>query len=464
MVMAKIPTKGAYKLFHDGVLAFAQMEAAGIRIDVEYLDKAIRKTKRKIHYLEKDIADSEVMRKWRRTFKSKTNMESNDQLGVILFDVMGFTCTTLTPTGKYKTDEKSLGSVDHPFVQTHLRIKKLRKILSTYLIGLRREVVDGFVHPVFNLHTVLTYRSSSNAPNFQNFPVRNKELTKLVRTAFIARPGHCLVEIDYSGLEVSIATCYHKDPAMIKDIEDPARDMHRDMAAECYRLHIDQVTKDARYCGKNMFVFPEFYGDWYISCARALWEAIGSMNLQTVDGMPLNIHLRQEGLAGLEDLNPKERPIPGTCEHHIQQVEQKFWEERYPIYAQWKKDWYQDYKDKGWFRSKTGFICQAFMKRNEAINYGVQGSAFHCLLQSLIWMQQEIQQRKMKAQIVGQIHDSIVADVPEGEVEEYLQLAQEITVNRLRKAWDWIIVKLEIEAEVSPVNSSWYDKKERKIG
>ena len=65
---------------------------------------------------------------------------------------------------------------------------------------------------------------------------------------------------------------------------------------------------------------------------------------------------------------------------------------------------------------------------------------------------------------MGQIHDSIVADVPEGEVEEYLQLAQEITVNRLRKAWDWIIVKLEIEAEVSPVNSSWYDKKERKIG
>ena len=169
------PTKEAVQLLQDGAIALAQVEANGIRIDTEYLEKTIRRTKRKIQHLENSIATSEVMEKWKKRFREKFKLGSNEQLGTVMYEIMGFECTSFTATGRYKTDEKTLGTIDHPFVQVYMRIKKLNKNLSTYLLGIQKEVVDGFIHPVFNLHLVQTYRSSSNSPNFQNIPVRNPE-------------------------------------------------------------------------------------------------------------------------------------------------------------------------------------------------------------------------------------------------------------------------------------------------
>ena len=94
------------------------------------------------------------------------------------------------------------------------------------------------MHPNFNLHLVRTYRSSSDKPNFQNVPIRDAWLSKLTRKAIRSRPGCRLVEIDYGGMEVAIVTCYHKDPAMVRYIEDPELDLHRDMAAECFKIPI----------------------------------------------------------------------------------------------------------------------------------------------------------------------------------------------------------------------------------
>ena len=112
-------------------------------------------------------------------------------------------------------------------------------------------------------------------------------------------------------------------------------------------------------------------------------------------------------------------------------------------------------------KTKTGFICQGFMKTNEIINYPVQGSAFHCLLWALIRLVLlELPKRKMKTLIVGQIHDSIVADVPDNEIQEFLSLANYVMTKMIRKAFKWLIVPLEIEAEVSPIDGSWAEKKE----
>ena len=458
--MLKLPTKGAIDLFNQGTIALAQVQHNGIRIDSEYLDKTIRKTKRKIQHLESTLEEDEVMDKWRERFRRKTSIGSNDQLGVVMYDILGFECHSFTPTGKYKTDESALAGIDHPFVKKFLRIKKLNNMLATYLIGVRREIVDGFIHPDFNLHLTQTYRSSSSAPNFQNIPIRNPEIGKLVRSAFIAREGCRIIETDYKGIEVSVAACYHKDPTMIADIVDPERDMHRDMAGECYLLPKSQVTKDVRYCGKHMFVFPQFYGDWFLSCSRTLWEAVSSNNLVRADGLPLSKHLEQAGITGLGNTEDVSKTTPGTFIHHIKEVEHEFWNVRYPKYTKWKKKWMEDYEKQGWFRTKTGFICQGFMKRNEAINYPVQGSAFHVLLYALIILQKMIKKRGMKTLIVGQIHDSIVADVPDDEVQEYLTLVNYVTSEIIPKRWKWIVVPMGIECEVAPVNGSWYQKKE----
>jgi len=453
-------TKDSFQLLHDGARALSIVESNGIRIDEEYLDNAIRRTSRKIKKLQREQRDGEVYEIWKNTFGRKTNLESNDQLATVLFEKLGHEPTATTAKGKPKTDEKALSAVDEPFVKNYLKIKKLQKALSTYLKGIKKEVVYGFLHPSFNLHTTQTFRSSSSNPNFQNFPIRNPVIGKLIRSSFIPRKGNRLVELDYGAIEVRAAACYHKDPNMLTYIKDPTKDMHRDMAMECYKLPQDQVTKPIRYCGKNMFVFPQFYGDWYLSCCKSLWEAMSTMDLKTTDGTPLQEHLRSKGIRELGDCDPDEEPDSGTFEKHIKEVEKHFWTKRFPVYTKWKRKWVDKYRRQGWMLTKSGFICQGFMRKNEIINYPVQGSAFHCLLKALIDLQDELIRRGMKSKIVGQIHDSIVADVPDEEIQQFLNLAEWIMTINLRKQWGWIIVPLEAEAEVTPVNGSWFEKAE----
>jgi len=467
-------TQEAYQLFHEGAIALAEVEHNGIRIDTEYLDNAIATQTARIERLKNRLQKSEVTEIWKNYYKGRTNLNSNDQLGYVLFEIMKYECPELTATGRFKTDEDNLSLVDHPFVKDYLKIKKLEKSLATNLIGIRREVVDGFMHPFFNLHTTVTFRSSSDSPNFQNIPVRNESVKKLVRQAIIARPGRRIVELDYSGIEVAIAACYHKDPTMMSYLKDKSKDMHRDMAMQSYMMPIEEMTnpisqednariKKIRYCGKNMFVFPQFYGDWFLKCAKNLWNAMIQLELKKRDGTPFKEHLYENGITELGEFDPRDKPKKGTFIHHLQEVEKDFWNVRFPIYNKWRKDWFYAYQEKGWMLTKTGFICQGMGERNQIINYPVQGSAFHCLLKSLITLQNRLKKLKMKSLIIGQIHDSIVSDVPDEELDDFLHLAHQITVDELKQQWKWIIAPLEIEAEVTPVDGNWYQKKEMKI-
>ncbi len=451
-------TKEAYKLFHEGTQALSQVEHNGIRVDMRYLKSIIKKTEERIVSKEKQLRNSDVYKVWKKHFGSSMNINSGDQLGVILFDVMGYDCSNTTATGKYKTDIATLEKLDIPYVKKHLYIKKLKKACNTYLKGIQKEAVDGFLHPNFDLNIAATFRGNSNNPNFQNMPIRNPEIGMLVRRAFIPRIGHTLIEKDYSGIEVRIATCYHKDPTMIRYINDPSKDMHRDMAQECFIIDsVKHVSKTSRYCGKNQFVFPQFYGDWYLDCAKALWDSCTSMNLE-VNGVPMIKHLRSKGIKGRGACKMSERPLPNTFEDHIRKVEKRFWDDRFRVYSKWKKSWFEQYSRKGYFDTLTGFRISGIMKRNEVINYPVQGPAFHCLLWSIINSLKELKRNNFSALLVGQIHDSIIGDCPNGEVQDYLHLMREVMTTKLLQTWKWINVPLEIEAELS--TKSWYDKKE----
>lgn len=460
--MKAIPyTKEAYQLLHEGAIALAKVEDAGMRIDVLYLEGAIAKTERRVKKRQARLSSSEVMKAWRSRFKDRTNFNSNAQLGVILFDVLKYECPDRTRTGKYSTSEKTLATVDDPFVQDYLAIKKLQKA-GQFLKGIRAETCQGYLHPVFSLHITKTFRSSSEDPNFQNLPVRNETMRRIVRRTIIARKGRRIIETDFSGVEVRIAACLHKDPTMIRYLLDKTTDMHRDMAMECFKLSKAEVTKAIRHEAKNKFVFPEFYGSYWLNVSADLWQA--SARLVTESGVPLRKHLRRQGLKRLGEQDVKQGPARGTFEHHIAEVESDFWNERFPVYTQWKKDHYASYQRRGWFKTKTGFICQGFMKKNEAINYPVQGPAFHCLLWALIEIVKELRKRRMKTLVIGQIHDSVVADVPDEEVEEYCEIVEDVMTRRLPKHWPWITVPLEIEIEQTPVDGSWVDKEKRVSG
>ena len=267
------------------------------------------------------------------------------------------------------------------------------------------------------------------------------------------------MEVDYGALEVRIAACYHKDPTMMDYIRT-GHDLHEDMAVECFLLPQDQVTKETRFQAKSSFVFAEFYGDYYISVAQALWEAFDRHKLTTSDGVTLKKHLRQHGIHELGDCNPDNAPRPNTFEQHIKDVEDRFWGDRFSIYAGWKRAWWDAYNDAGGFDMLTGFHVEGVYRRNQVINYPVQGAAFHCLLWSLIQLQRKLRRHRMRSVIIGQIHDSIVLDVHCDEFDDVIGWAKMITVDRLRKAWPWIIVPLEVDFEAAPPGGSWYDKKE----
>jgi len=105
-------------------------------------------------------------------------------------------------------------------------------------------------------------------------------------------------------------------------------------------------------------------------------------------------------------------------------------------------------------------VCSGVYRRNEVINLPVQGSAFHCLLWSVIRLHRWLNQQKMESLIVGQIHDSMLLDMVVDEFQTVLHQAQTIMTEEVRAYWPWIITPLEIEIEVGERN--WYEKKEIK--
>jgi DNA polymerase-1 len=449
-----------YELFQEGLIALAQVEANGIRVDVERLERTKERLAAKIRSLRLAMEEDKVWRVWRKRYGAKANLMSHSQLGYVLHTELGFEVTTETDSGRPSTDSEALAKIDHPFVKSLAKLLKYEKALGTFLKGIERELVGDRIHPSYNLHLARSFRSSSDSPNFQNYPVRDEEISKVIRSLFIAKQGHRLVENDFKGIEVVLSAAYHKDPVFIDYISTPGKDMHRDMAAQLYMLEPAEVSKEARYGAKNKFVFPQFYGDYYVSCARALWEWMGEGKLKTPDGVPLAEHLNGLGVCELGACDPEQETVAGTFEKHVQEVERDFWERRFKQYGRWRKKWYADYLERGYFDLLTGFRVSGVFDRKQVTNYPIQGSAFHCLLWTLIQVNRILQRNQMKSMVVGQIHDSLVADVKESELEKYLRIVNRVVSVGLPYHYPFLVVPPQIETAIAPAGGNWYQKEE----
>lgn len=454
----KASSKEAFKLMMEGSAVLTDVEEHGMRIDVGYLDRTINEADQKIKDLINELKKDDVYKIWRKMHGERTNLGSRHQLGNVVFNELGVECKHKTKTGKPKTDEEALEEVDHPFVKRWVNVEKLKKTRNTFLAGIRREVdYNGFLHPHFNQHIASTHRLSSTDPNFQNLPIRDPRQAKLIRRAFVPRGDkYILVEIDYSALEFKGAAFFWKDQGMIEYASDPSLDIHRDMAAECYDLAIEMVTKQARSFAKNQFVFPILYGSYYVNCAANLWQNIGRAGLTTADGTPLYDHLAKQGITELGNCNPKKKPRAGTYEKLIKGVEDRF-NERFPTWSEEKEKWWDLYLKRGWFEILTGFVCKGIYSRNNLMNTPIQGPCSHLLLWSLIELNKWLKKNKMRSKIIGTIHDSIEMDVHEDEFDDVIAMAHRIMTKMIREHWKWIVVPLDIEVEVSRTN--WYEKK-----
>ena len=440
-----ISSPEAYDLFHRGSLALSQLEHNGIGINESYVEQTMDELDQDIQGLRSQMKKTDTAKAWKRQYGQNFNWDSNPQLGVILFDVMGHDIPegARTTTGQAKCDQATLEMVADPCVDLLLKVRKKKKSWDM-LNGVKRETVNGRAHCVYNLHFAVTYRSSCDSFNFQQMPVRDPEQAEMVRRAFVASKGRRLVETDFGGIEVKVAYCYHKDPRMFAYLTDPTKDMHRDMAAQSFKLKPTQIVKPVRHIGKNMFVFPQFYGSWYRECARNMWGAINRQDDCLLKGTDRTVleHLNRKGITELGSCEGD--TIPGTFEHHMKKVEQDFWRNRFSVYNQWKDDWFDAYQREGGFETLTGFYLSGTYSKNDVTNYPVQGSAFHCLLLCLIEIQRRLRKKKMKSRIVGQIHDSIIGDVVDRELDDYLHICHDVMTKWLLRKWKWIEVPLSL--------------------
>jgi DNA polymerase-1 len=415
---------------------------------------------KKIERGERKLLESDFCREWKRSLKGKTlNVYSDPQLRYFLYKVKKLSPFKTTTSGAGSTDEEALKHLNIPELNELLSIGKLKTMRDTYLKGFLREEVNGYIHPSFNLNLVRTFRSSCQNPNLQNVPSRDEYAMKLTRQALYPRPGHQLLEIDYKGVEVSVSCAYHNDSTMIKYMNDSASDMHADMASQLFLIDpYDKNIPELKYlrsATKNGFVFPQFYGSYYKNCAQNLSYQWGELpvgkwkkgqGVDLFDGT-LGDHLIDKGFNSLDKFTD-----------HVQEIEKGFWENRFPEYAAWKERWWKTYQKYGYFNTLTGFTCSGVMGHDDVTNYPIQGSAFHCLLWAFNETDRIMRKDKWDTRLLGQVHDSMLLDVNPQEKDMVMATVKRITCEDLPKAWSWINVPLDVDAEICEVDRPWSEK------
>ncbi len=462
MIEVKANRLDGYKLLHEGTLAFSRAEHHGIRIDQDYCERTVKKLTKRIRRLERQFKQSVLYRHWHHIYKDDSNLYSHPQLAHILYEVKKIKPVKFTKNSeKGSTDDEALTQLNMPVLDPLLRIRKVKN-QRDHIQGFLREVINGYVHAFWNLHTVVTYRGSSDRPNLQNIPKHDDESMQICRRAIIPRLGHQIMEPDFSGIEVKVGECYHHDPVMRKYIMDQSTDMHRDMAIELFRVRNYNKKIAGHYllrqAAKNGFVFPQFYGSYYANCAANLachWGKLqkgrwkSGQGVQIEDDMTLSDLMLSNGLHSYEQF-----------EQHVKKVERAFWNERFKVYNAWKKRWWQEYQKRGYFELLSGFRCSGIMSEKEVCNYPIQGTAFHCLLWTFIQVDRIARKEKWDSRLIGEIHDSMLIDAKPAEVEHIYWTIQKIATKLLPKHWTWIDVPMQIDFEVAPVDAPWSEKEE----
>lgn len=464
--MAKyVSTPDAMKLWMETTIALAEIEDAGIRVDVAYLADAMKSTTVQLRAAEDLIRADPLYNRWRKRYGEKTNLGAPEQIAGLVFGELGYKSKRKTESGdRDAADESAFEGIDLPILKHYFTAQKLRKGRDTYLTGIEREMVrhaDGnhYVHPSFNLNTVTSQRSSCNEPNIQNQPARNAMIAEMIRRCYIPRPGHQILEIDYGQIEVRLAACITGDPNLISYVRDDTRDMHRDMAMQIFRVTADQLkgTKAPRQSAKNGFVFPSFYGSYYAQIAPNIWEMVHD-DMKLADGTPMIDHLASVGIAELGDCEHGGDPKPGTFVHHLKTIEDHFWGKRFAGYAQWKRDWYAAYLRDGGFMIPTGFAYNIPLDRKQACNFPIQGTSFHCLAWAMVRVVRRLRKLGMRSRVIAEIHDCLVLDVHPAERDAVIDLCHRIMTVDIHDAFPWLNVPLAAEAEICPIDRSWFDK------
>jgi len=316
------------------------------------------------------------------------NLSSPKQLGEIFFDKLGMPVVKKTATGARSTDEEVLEKLaeDYPLPAKLLEHRGLAKLKGTYtdklaLLALPR---TGRVHTHYAQAVAVTGRLSSNDPNLQNIPIRTAE-GRRVREAFVAPAGCVIASADYSQIELRIMAHISDDPALLRAFHD-GLDVHRATAAEVFGVPVDQVTSEQRRYAK-VINFGLIYGMSAFGLARNL---------------------------GIDNTAAK---------NYIQR-----YFERYPGVKTYMETTRAVARQQGYVETVFGRRLQlagiqsakgaqlAGLER-AAINAPMQGTAADLIKLSMVKVQQALDAHNRGIKMIMQVHDELVFEVPEAEVD-----------------------------------------------
>jgi len=357
----------------------AGMERAGIRINPEFLGGLSADMEKKLAVLEAEI---------HQLAGGPFNIGSPKQLGEVLFENLGLPKGKKTKTG-WSTDVEVLNKLaeDHEIAAKILDYRSLMKLKGTYTDALPKLIhpETGRIHTSFNQAVTATGRLSSSDPNLQNIPIRTEE-GRRIREGFIPSDGCVLLSADYSQVELRILAHMADEPAL-KEAFARGEDIHRSTASEVLGLFPEMVTDEQRRAAKAIN-----FGVVYGISAFGLAKQLG-----------INRREAQQFIDTYFERYPGIRTFMDTC---IAEAREKM----YVTTLLGRRCAIPE------INSKNGAV-RGYAERN-AINYPVQGSAADIIKLAMVKIAARLGKEGLKARMLLQVHDELVFDVPQAELEK----------------------------------------------
>ncbi|MHC1786979.1 MAG: DNA polymerase I [Christensenellales bacterium] len=348
------------------------------------------------------------------------NLNSPQQLGKVLFEDLALPTRRKTKSG-WSTDADTLEDLRdlHPVIDRILEYRQIVKLNGTYIEGLLRKVDEtGRIHTTFDQVGTATGRISSNEPNLQNIPVRTA-LGREIRRAFVAKPGHVLVDGDYSQIELRILAHMSGDQAMC-DAFLRGQDIHTRTAAEINGVPMQQVTAEMRSAAKAVN-FGIVYGISEFGLAR-------------------NIGISRKRAGDFISRYFERYPL---VQSFMEQAKIDGYTKSYATTLYGRRRQLDELKSPNQNIRNFG--------ERAAMNTPIQGTAADVIKAAMVAVHRELRREGLAARLILQVHDELIIETPQHE--------QEAVAALLKRCMEQVIkLKVPLVSDVH-VGRSWYDTK-----
>ncbi|MCE3237676.1 MAG: polA [Gammaproteobacteria bacterium] len=373
------------------ISVLARMERNGVLIDSSMLKNQSLELEERLHALDQAITE---------IAGGKFNLSSPKQLQDILFNKLNLPVLQKTPTGQPSTADAILQelALEYPLPKLIIEYRSLSKLISTYTKKLPEQINPDTqrIHTSYNQTGAATGRLSSSDPNLQNIPVRTSE-GRRIRQAFIAPKGYKLISADYSQIELRIMAHLSNDPSLLSAFKQNL-DIHQTTAAEVLGISLEQVTHEQRRSAKAIN-FGLIYGMSAFGLAKQLGESR--------EAAQTYIDRYFERYKGVKTYMENTR-----AKAHQQGYVETLWGRR--LYLP---------------EINSSQVMRMRAAERTAINAPLQGSAADIIKRAMIALDHWLQVNPIKAKMIMQVHDELVFEVIEAEVERFTDIIRSNMMN-----------------------------------